>query len=278
MKKVFITVLAIIILLPILLFLTPMLMYLLPIAGIILLKVKAPVIKGAIGERRVNSILTSLGEDYNIYNDLYVPNGQGGTTQVDHVVTSPYGIFVIETKNYQGWIFGKENQRYWTQTIYQRKEKLFNPIWQNYGHIQALKSCIGKEDLEFIYSIIAFSQKATLKCKDDFTSARVITFGQLTKVIKEWNVQRITYSELKDINQVLEGLIITDKKEKNELKKKHIKDIRNNRKDRDQKGKERIHQNVCPKCSGELTRRRGKYGSFYGCSRFPKCRYTKQVS
>ena len=278
MKKEIIIILAIIVLLPILFFLAPTIFALLLLAGIIMLKLRYPVIKGAVGEWYVNKALSKLGTNYKIYHDLYVPNGDGGTTQVDHVVTSPYGIFVIETKHYQGWIFGKGNQRYWTQTIYKRKEKLFNPIWQNYGHIQAIKKYIAKEDFEFIYSIIAFSQNSTLKFKEDFTSARVIQFPQLTKVIKEWNVQRINSSELKEINRALEGLIITDKNQKKQVKKKHVADIKNNRKDKVRKEKENIQQNVCPNCSGELTMKKGKYESFYGCSNFPKCKYTKKVS
>lgn len=242
------------------------------------LQAKAPVIKGAIGEQRVNSLLSKLGPEYKIYHDLFVPNGQGGTAQVDHVVTSPYGMFVIETKNYQGWIFGKESQRYWTQTIYKRKEKLFNPIWQNYGHIQALKSYLGKEDLECIHSIIAFSQSATFKFKEDFTSANVIHFRQLTNTIKEWNVRRLSPSELNEINRALEGLLITDKKEKKQMKKQHVADIRSNQKERIQKEKGNSQEHVCPKCHGELSKKKGKYGYFYGCNGFPKCRYTKQVS
>lgn len=229
-KKEIIIILAIIVLLPILFFVAPVVLALLLLAGMIMLKIQYPVIKGAVGEWYVNRELSKLGANYRIYSDLYVPNGKGGTTQIDHVVTSPYGIFVIETKHYQGWIFGKENERYWTQTIYKRKEKLFNPIWQNYGHIQALKSYIGKEEFEFIYSIIVFSRNSTLKFKDDFQSARVIQFPQLIKVIKEWKVQRISDSELKEINRVLEGLIITDKNEKKWIKKKHVADIKNNRK------------------------------------------------
>lgn len=56
---------------------------------------------------------------------------------IDHVVISKYGVFVIETKNYRGWIIGNEKSEYWTQVIYKRKERLYNPIKQNYGHIKA---------------------------------------------------------------------------------------------------------------------------------------------
>ncbi|MFP7442658.1 NERD domain-containing protein [Bacillus infantis] len=272
MKKELVIILAIIVLLPILFFLAPAVFGFLLIAGIIVLKLRYPVIKGAVGEWYANKALSKLGANYKIYHDLYVPNGEGGNAQVDHIVTSPYGIFVIETKHYQGWIFGQENQRYWTQAIYKRKEKLFNPIWQNYGHIKALKSYIGKEELESFYSIIAFSQNSTLKFNDDFKSVRVIQIPQLTKVISEWNVQRINDSDLKQINRALDDLIISDKNKKRQIKKKHVADIKSNRKEKV------VSQNACPKCGNSLSLKKGKYGTFYGCSNFPKCRYTNKVS
>lgn len=278
MKKGIMIMLAIIVLLPIVYFIAPALFAILLLAGMIMLKIKYPAMKGAVGEWYVNRILSKLGTNYRVFHDLYVPNGQGGTSQVDHVVTSPFGIFVIETKHYQGWIFGKENQKYWTQTIYKRKEKLFNPIWQNYGHIQAIRKYIDKEDFEAIHSIIAFSQQSTLKFNENFKSARVIQFSQLIKAIKEWNVRRISDSELRNINQALEGLLVNDKKEKKIIKKKHVVNISNNRKEQVRKQKENNLSNRCPKCGGELSRKNGKYGSFYGCSNFPKCRYTKQAS
>ncbi|MGM8216837.1 nuclease-related domain-containing protein [Bacillaceae bacterium W0354] len=76
----------------------PTLALLLILAGAIIFRLKFPVIKGAIGEWYVNNDLSKLGTSYSTFHDLYVPTEDGGTTQVDHVVTSPYGIFVIETK------------------------------------------------------------------------------------------------------------------------------------------------------------------------------------
>ena len=91
--------------------------------------------KGAIGEKRVAHILKKLPEDrYKVINNLLIQNN-GYTTQIDHIVVSVYGIFVIETKTYKGWIYGGENSDYWTQNIYGNKYQLRNPIHQNYGHI-----------------------------------------------------------------------------------------------------------------------------------------------
>jgi len=96
--------------------------------------------KGWNGERGVRRGLARLdGSLYHIFHDLYVPRPDGqGSTQIDHVVISPFGIFVIETKNYRGWIFGSEKQAQWTQQIYRRKERLQNPLHQNKLHVCAL--------------------------------------------------------------------------------------------------------------------------------------------
>ena len=116
---------------------------------------------------------------------MYVPTKKG-TSQIDHVVVSSKGIFVLETKNYTGWIFGSENSQNWTQVIYKRKEKFYNPIWQNFGHIQALKEYLGEnttQDIPFS-SIIVFSNEATLKFKETFTKSSVIQRRHLVKKLK----------------------------------------------------------------------------------------------
>lgn len=267
-----------IVLIVILLIWIPFLFPILLVATMILLKAKYPMIKGAVGELKVKKLLNNLDSSYTLYHDLYVPNGAGGTTQVDHVVTSPYGIFVIETKHYEGWIFGDEKQRYWTQVIYKRKEKIFNPIWQNYGHIQAIKNHIPIENFEFIYSIIAFSGQSTFKFKNDFKSARVIQFPQLLEVIQERNIHRVSSIELQKINRTMDDLLIKDKKEKKQVKKRHVDAIKKNRIKKVMAEKENIVQFICPKCNVEMTKKSGKYGLFYGCSNYPKCRHTKRVS
>ena len=105
----------------------------------------------------------------------------GKTSQIDHVVVSNYGIFVIETKNYKGWILGNEYDDYWTQIIFKRKEKLRNPIKQNFGHIRALeehlKEFIGVKSI----SIVVFTTKADLKVK---TQTDVVYTVNLLKTIK----------------------------------------------------------------------------------------------
>lgn len=111
---------------------------------------KAKVI-GKRGEEIVRSILKSSldHENYRILNDLTIPRNSypnpcviNRNSQIDHIVLSIYGIFVIETKNYSGWIFGHANQREWIGVYYQRQYRFQNPIKQNWSHIYALSKLL----------------------------------------------------------------------------------------------------------------------------------------
>lgn len=268
---------AFIILLPLLYFISPFFLSIAILTGAFYLKVKYLVIKGAVGEWYVNKELAKLGPMYKVYHDLYVPNEAGGTSQIDHVVTSPFGIFVMETKHYDGWILGKEKQKHWTQVIYKRKEKFLNPTWQNYGHIEALKKYLG--DYSF-HSLIVFSSRSTLKFEDDFNSARVIQIPQLTKVIKEWNTRLVSNEDLHKINKVLEKLTEKNQKQKRNIHKKHVEAIKTKQTKKVTTKTPEVTTLAppCPKCGGQRSMKKGKYGSFYGCSQYPSCRYTEKVT
>lgn len=278
------------------------------VAGLVVLRMiyrlKRPAIRGMIGEWSVNRRLAKLGKDYRVFADLYVPDGEGGTTQVDHIVTSLKGLFVIETKHYSGWIFGSDRQKNWTQVIYKHKEKLYNPIWQNFGHIQSLKSYLNDENLD-MHSIIAFSSDAKLKFKEPVENAQVIQANELNKVIQNYRDIVLSEAELKRINDLLEQLVFTDKQKKQQVKKAHLESVKH--KQSSQKPKKMkppkvksssmkseskqaislakleaavtVEQSAnslgdCPRCASKLVQRRGKFGAFVGCSAYPKCRYT----
>lgn len=75
----------------------------------IVLAIYRPQIKGYIGEKAVANRLSGLPtQSYIVLNDIMLLPTSYGTTQIDYIVVSVYGIFVIETKNYKGWIIGNE--------------------------------------------------------------------------------------------------------------------------------------------------------------------------
>ena len=137
-------------------------MYYLFIIIVILIILNANInkIKGNKGEKYVNSILEEIPNS-KVLRDI-VLKSEFGTSQIDNVLISPKGIFVIETKNYSGWIFGNERSKYWTQSIYKKKSRFLNPIRQNYGHIKAIEEYFpNKKDM--LHSLIVFSNRCEFK-------------------------------------------------------------------------------------------------------------------
>lgn len=222
--------------------------------------------KGAIGEKRVARILKQLPEEkYSVINNLLL-NNSGYTSQVDHVVVSVYGIFVIETKTHQGIISGGENSEQWTQNIYGNKYEFRNPILQNYGHIKSLKQALDDyKNVPFI-SIVAFSEQADLRVSSNIP---VVYWPQILDVIYDYDNPVIKESDVGRITRLLKASN-TDSKE---TRKKHIKNVRANV----QKRQETIDSGKCPRCGGDLVLRNGKYGPFCGCSNYPKCTFIQNI-
>lgn len=131
--------------------------------------------RGEWSERRL--ILELLKEDINpkaIFHDLYIQKTNGQYTQVDVAVATKAGIIVFEVKDYSGWIFGNEHQKYWTQLLAYGNEKyrFYNPVMQNAGHIQAIRRCLSQNPGIPIYSVIVFFGKCKFKnitCNADNT-------------------------------------------------------------------------------------------------------------
>ena len=124
----------------------------------------SPKQKGARGERLVAGRLRrGLPDEYLMLNDVYLPCPDGTTAQIDHIIVSQYGIFVVETKTYSGWIFGDENGRKWTQTFRRGKKYTFNsPIRQNYSHICALADNLGIGK-SYFHGVVALTGNCTFK-------------------------------------------------------------------------------------------------------------------
>ena len=114
-------------------------------------------------------ILNSQPGHKKVLINLYIPNG-GHTSEIDSILINQYGIFVIESKGYSGWIFGNENHRNWTQIIYKNKNRFYNPILQNRNHILALKDILNIDNNTIFRSYIVFSERCTLKSIKVFKS------------------------------------------------------------------------------------------------------------
>ena len=157
-------------------------------------------INGHAGEIKVSWELRKLNkQNYIVFNDVRIRHNNS-YAQIDHLVVSNYGIFVIETKNYKGWILGYEYAQYWHQVIFRYKHKFYNPIQQNRGHIFALKRLLKEyKDLKFI-SIIVFTQRATLKTTN---VTDVIYIWELLKTINRYDEYCIDDNTKEEIASLL---------------------------------------------------------------------------
>ena len=247
--------------------------------------------------------------------NLYIPKSNGETTEIDMIMICSKGIFVFESKNYSGWIFGSENQKNWCQTLPQgrgksRKEHFYNPIMQNNSHIKNLKTFL-REDIP-MHSIITFSERCTLKSINiQSNNIHIIHRNAVFNVVKQiccqnsediLNTEKISY-----IYNMLYPYTQTEDK----IKKQHIETIQQNTKTETENTtistkaaeteKNIQPENIteseivctihieseeqdlrCPKCNNNLILRTATKGKnmgkqFYGCSNFPRCRYIQNI-
>lgn len=100
--------------------------------------------------------------DYHLLNHITLKL-KDGTTQIDHILVSRFGVFVIETKDYKGWIFANAKHATWTQVLYRWKFKFQNPIFQNMRHVRAVEELLDFLPPEAIKSAVVFAGRAEFK-------------------------------------------------------------------------------------------------------------------
>ncbi len=217
-----------------------------------------PRCKGWFGEKTVAIILSSLPQEYQVIHNVMLRKKSGKTTQIDHVVVSPYGIFVIETKNYRGYITGSVQGEKWTQN---KKYSIYNPLKQNYGHMKTLAELLALSEEIFI-PIVVFSVEANVKVQ----SKKIVYTTQLRKAIRAYQEPKLDTDQVNALTDKIKNANINSEK----VRKEHVQAIHHDL----LKQEQMIAQKICPRCGGALVERWGKHGTFMGCSSYPKCRFT----
>ncbi len=240
-----------------------LLWYLIPLA-ILATVLKSPWFKGKVGEFIVNLSAKFLldKQKYHLIKNVTLPT-EDGSTQIDHLIVSQYGVFVVETKNMKGWIFGESHQKTWTQKIYKHSTKFQNPLHQNYKHVKTLGSLLALDDHQ-MHSVVVFVGDSTFKTK---MPENVTYGGGYIKFIKSKKQAVLTESEVKEITSKIESSRLTPSFKTNREHVKHVKNIVAHK----EKSK------ACPQCGSSMVMRETKQGQdvgkkFWGCSNFPKCR------
>lgn len=209
--------------------------------------------------------------------NCYIPTDGDGTSEVDVLMISRSGVYVFESKNFSGWIFGSEFNKTWTQTLPNgrgsQKEHFYNPIMQNKTHINWLERQL--DQYVIFHNVIVFSDRCELK-KLDVSSSDV-------SVIRRHNIfDAVKYLDENVGNRYDENIINTiyeklypSSQVSLDVKARHVSGFRSN-------SGEVFSMDRCPRCGGRLvlrTARRGAYAgnSFYGCSNYPHCRYIRNI-
>jgi len=229
-----------------------------------------PRLKGRLGEASINFWARRLldQEVYHLIPDIMLPTSDG-TTQIDHIIVSRYGLFVIETKTYKGWIYGSENESQWTQVIFRRKERFQNPLRQNYKHTKTLSDLTGIPH-DYFKSLVVFVGDCEFKTDMPSNVVHIRDFvrhikGHQTAIIKDEQVPQIAATIQEWASTV------TDAQRAN-----HVAHLR--------ESKRPVTADSaapsCPKCGSSMVLRTSrKDGSrFWGCATYPACKGTRQVA
>ncbi|WP_429148147.1 NERD domain-containing protein [Aeromonas rivipollensis] len=263
--------------------------YLLPLLLLATL-VKSPWFKGMIGEWFINLCIRLFLDqrEYHLLKDVTLPIPQG-STQIDHVIVSRFGIFVIETKNMKGWIFGNPTHKSWTQQIYRRKHSFQNPLRQNHLHMMTLKSLLGVADHQ-LHSVIYFIGDCTFKTPmpDNVMNRGLIRHikGKTTQVLTPAEVTRV-------VETIQQGRLAanwqTHRQHVAQLKARHSESPRKPLSAKAVPDEKRAapspvtaqplgDQNpTCPRCGNAMVLRTASRGEnrgnqFWGCRGYPTCR------
>ena len=202
--------------------------------------------------------------DYTAINDITITTRRG-TTQIDHVIVSRYGVFVVETKNMNGWIFGTEDARQWTKLNRGNKLRFQNPLQQNAGHIKALSNA-ARIPPDKVHSVVVFHGDCSLKTP---MPPNVLTGGHIGYVKSKSDVV-FTDDEVKRIVASIQTVMLPQTDETREQHVAHLK--------------QRFGSTTtCGQCGSPLIIRTTRAGrnagkKFLGCTRYPSCRYIRELN
>ncbi len=263
--------------------------------------------RGRRGEKEVADVLRRLPRrEATVVNDLLLPVRQDATSQIDHIVVSRRGIFIIETKSHKGRIVGSEHSHFWRQELWKESHSFYNPLIQNAGHIKTLRRLLPDAYHGLMVSVVVFTDadEVDIAADDIVTPRRLLpdrhrrrTFDPEREVRGHWWrrgrsvtldpaqwVMRLPalYPQLRRLPKVIgpdEVEAITEALSEADLRRRaDRRDHRRQAREAASHADDCIRQGICPRCGAPLERRRGDFGPFLGCTRFPECRFTCGVA
>lgn len=265
--------------------------------------------KGKHGEKVVAKELARLGSrEYIVIHDLLVPSANGSTSQIDHVLVSTRGIFIIETKSHAGRISGSENAQYWQQHLSSQTKTFYNPLLQNRSHLRAVRKLLkSHKDLcdDVFATVVVFTDAWRLDIKaDDLVIERTLlpdkhirrTVVPAERCRKRWwrSVGEVVLDEHK-MATLLDGLLDEIERRPRVIERDSLQSIadtlisanidgssaRREHTDYARRTSAAVSADIaagrCPRCGRPLVVRKGSNGEFVGCSGYPECRFTCSI-
>jgi restriction system protein len=229
---------------------------------------RLPVVKGYFGELlvRLTARLSLNRETYHQLDNLTLET-RDGTTQIDHVIVSPFGVFVIETKNMGGWIFGGEREPQWTQKIFRKTFRFQNPLRQNCKHLKAVEEVLGVPS-DTVYSVVVFMGDSRFKTPVPPNVTQGLGYIRYIKSFRE-----PVFSE-EQVRGFVSRLESGRMRPSLETHRNHVTNLK--------KRADPTAERSCPACGSPMLIRNVRRGAragqrFWGCSGYPKCRVTQEV-
>jgi len=221
-------------------------------------------LKGWLGEKKsaFSVWLFLSGKTYQRFHNVILPTANG-TTQIDHIVVSPFGLFIVETKNREGWIFGSEDQSTWTQSLYGKNYSFQNPLRQTFRQKKGLSEFLEANESD-IQTIVYFVGDCRFKTR---MPDNVLRSG-LGRYIKKFKSQVLSADEIArmvgKLKRHLWESTITTRDHRRSLRQRHGSTT------------------ICPRCGSGLVERTARKGrtagsTFLGCESYPRCRFTRNA-
>lgn len=223
--------------------------------------------KGWLGERRVCWVLRRqfCGTACRSFSNLLLPT-KDGSTQIDHVLVSPQGVFVIETKNMRGVISGGRQEKSWTQEIGGRAHSFQNPLHQNYKHTKVLHELLGIPEPQ-IFSLVVFVGSCSFGTP---MPDNVVDLDGLISFIDARKKRLFSAAQTERVVKTIQAVRLKDSFRNRRRHVRHVQNIAATKQQRPLS---------CPLCGSEMRLREAKQSRrpFWGCSKFPQCRGTRNA-
>lgn len=234
---------------------------------------------GKVFENRINRRLQRFEKDGGrVLQNCFFRWRNGSTVQIDNLLIYRSGIYVIECKDYKGWVFGNDINDEWTVSYYggrynnSEKHSFYNPIKQNQGHIRFINSRTIGMNVP-IHNLVVFSNDCTLKNITNNTDAYIINEDILYQTIRNIDLcvgDVLSQTRINELYYRFQNYNVADSL----VEEEHVRNVYNAK---SIKKRKTIKDCNCPICDGYLVLREGRYGQFYGCSNYPDCSFTKRI-